>query len=345
MLVRRALLIVLVLVTGACAGDGTGAADPAAEQAGAVDVREESLAWPVPDWQTVEPEAAGLDPQALQAMVEEAARTDSRCLVVTKDGRVVTEWYDTGWDATTEQESFSVTKSILSALVGVAADRGLLTLEQQVADFIEEWRGTASEPITIRNLLSNDSGRFHDVPTDYLEMAAHAHDKTAFAIGLAQQHPVGSTWVYNNSAIQVLEQVLEEATGMPTATWAQTVLFEPLGMETHLETDGAGNALVFMGARASCRDLARFGLLWLRGGEWAGEQVVSRSWVERSVTPSQELNPEYGLLWWLADGHYAATGLNDQYVVVFPEDGIVVTRLGGAGFGRHRIVEHVEAAS
>lgn len=347
------LALASVLVAAACAsGDGSEAGTTSTTTSAVADAPalpgEGTAAWPVPEWETVEPAEAGLDPDALAAMAEEAGEKGSRCLVVTKDGRLVHESYWEGWDPATEQEAFSVTKSITSALVGIAIDRGLLELDQPVADFVEEWRGTPSESVTVRNLLSNDSGRFHDVPTDYGEMAGRAADKTAFAIGLSQEHDPGTIWVYNNSAIQVLEQVLEEATGMPTDEWARTALFEPIGMSSHLRTDAAGNALVFMGAQASCRDLARFGLLWLRGGEWDGEQVVSREWVEQTVTPSQELNPGYGFLWWLpTDGrdHYAALGLDDQTVVVFPDDGVVASRLGGPGFGQGDVVEHIEAAA
>jgi CubicO group peptidase (beta-lactamase class C family) len=346
---RRAVALAALGLMGACsAGDDSVAGTTTSTSTTTAPPPVEAVVWPVHDWEPVDPTDAGVDPAMLAAMAEEAGGKRSRCLVVTKDGRLVHESYWGGWDATTEQEAFSVTKSITSALVGIAADRGLLEVDQPVADFVEEWRGTPSGAVTIRNLLSNDSGRFHDVPTDYGAMAGRAEDKTAFAVGLEQQHDPGTVWVYDNSAIQVLEQVIEEATGMPTTEWARTQLFEPLGMRSHLRSDAAGNALVFMGAQASCRDLARFGLLWLRGGEWDGEQIVSRGWVEKSVTPSQALNPGYGFLWWLdAEGgdDYAALGLDDQVVAVFPDEGLVVTRLGGPGFGRGDIVEHVEGAS
>jgi CubicO group peptidase (beta-lactamase class C family) len=175
-------------------------------------------------------------------------------------------------------------------------------------------------------------------------MAIGAGDKTAFAIGLEQQHPVGEHWEYNNSAIQVLEQVLEEATGQDVAEYAEEHLFAPIGMTSEMTHDDAGNTVVFMGAKASCHDLARFCHLFLNEGRWAGEQVVPAEWVAQATSPSQEVNPDYGFLWWLyPEGAvavdtdvptpppaYAALGLGGQIVLVVPDDDLVVVRMGPA---------------
>lgn len=285
--------------------------------------------WPGATWETVTPADAGLDPVALDEMAAAAERGGSQCLVVTHEGAVVGEWYWEGFTADTEREVFSVTKSITSTLVGIAQDRGLLDIDEPASTYIEEWRGTPSEGITIRNLLSNDSGRFQDFATDYLAMAVQAEDKTAFSIALDQQFPPGTEWVYNNAAIQTLEAVLEVATGVAVDDFARETLFEPLGMSSSIISDAAGNTLTFMGAQASCLDLARFGLLFLRDGEWDGDQVVSAEWVAEATSPSQELNPGYGYLWWLDDDGYAALGLHNQLLGVLPDDEVVAARLGG----------------
>ena len=379
----------LVAVVAACAG-GAGDAEPvqqaapdaAPSTAGGDQVEEPAVAepagdeaWPTPEWETVSPADAGLDPAALDAMAAAAEAGGSECLVVTKDGALVGEWYWNGSGPATEREVFSVTKSITSTLVGIAQDRGLLDIDDPASTYIEAWKGTPSEDVTIRNLVSNDSGRFQDFQTDYIEMATKAADKTAFSVELDQQHAPGSTWVYNNAAIQTLDEVLEVATGMPTAEFAQEALFEPLGMGTTMNLDAAGNTLTFMGAQASCRDLARFGLLHLRGGEWDGEQIVSEAWVEEATSPSQSLNEGYGFLWWLgrtpssavASGTpgeapaaepeeptgatYAAIGLFGQLVGVYPDAGVVATRLGadkgpsGASFGLGELAAGVTQAS
>ncbi len=355
-------VLALVLLAGACTDDGEAATtsttapvtstDPATDET-PDDTDDEGApdgpAWPEPDWSTVDPDAAGFDVALLDDLAEQAGEGGSDCLVVTRDGQLVAEWYWNDTDALSEREAFSVTKSITSTLVGIAQEQGHLDIEQPVSDFITEWVGTPSEAVTIRNLLTNDSGRFQTAESDYVQMAVHEADKTAYAIGLEQQHDIGTVWVYNNAAIQVLEEVLQRATGVEMAEYARTELFEPLGMESSIVTDPAGNTLAFMGAQMSCRDMARFGLLFLRDGEWNGEQVIPADWVAEATSPSTELNSAYGYLWWLvgqggdtavetapgqgaipADGlpAYAALGLGGQVIVVIPEHDLVVTRLG-----------------
>jgi CubicO group peptidase (beta-lactamase class C family) len=367
---RWAVPVVLALAAGACAADTdtdtteTGGPAPAREAPASEEPVGEELAWPGDDWPEATPEEADLDPAALEEMAAAAEAGGSQCLVVTRDGEMVGEWYWGDFDEASRREVFSVSKSITSTLVGIAQDRGLLDIEQPASDFIEEWRGTPSEDVTIRNLLSNDSGRFQSFESDYRVLAGQAEDKTAYAVGLDQEHEPGTKWVYNNAAIQALDAVLEEAVGMPVTEFAEQELFAPLGMGAEIKADATGNALMFMGVDASCRDLARFGLLFERDGEWDGEQVVSPEWVAEATSPSTELNPDYGLLWWLSRDDpelpaeaagmevFAGLGLQNQTVAVFPEHGIVVSRLGAAtgqdgesAFGYGHIIDGVARAA
>ncbi|QGG94814.1 serine hydrolase domain-containing protein [Actinomarinicola tropica] len=368
--VRRsivAVVLALTLVVAGCSDDGggddvggSGDAAPETTTSTAAETTTTTVderPWPTDEWPTTTPADAGLEQADLDRLAAQAEAGSSHCLAVTRDGELVAEWYWAGTDETTERESWSVTKSVTATLVGIAQDDGALDIDQPASDFITEWQGTPSEDVTIRQLLANDSGRYYDAATDYGAMAVQAEDKTAFSIALEQQHDPGTHWDYNNSAIQTLEAVLERATGEDVVEFADERLFAPLGMESELTTDAAGNALVFMGMQTTCRDLARFGLLYLRGGEWQGEQILSEAFVSEAVQPSQSLNPTYGFLWWLlgdvdastapgqgdvsgggAEG-YAALGLGNQVLAVFPDTGLVVTRLGpqGGDFGAAQI--------
>ena len=151
---------------------------------------------------------AGLDGSALEAMAKRAETDGANCLVVLKGGELVREWNFGGSSPTALQEGFSTTKSVASLLIGIAQDQGLLSLDQPASDFITEWKGTKSEPVTIRQLLSMTSGRYYDFETDYAQMAFFSQDKSGFSIGLEQQHEPGTVWEYNNSATQTLEVVL-----------------------------------------------------------------------------------------------------------------------------------------
>lgn len=349
-------LLVPVLLLAACApsSDEDGSGDR--------DAPHDPPAWRYPgeDWERLDAAEAGFDPAALDRLAGAAAAAGSTCLVVTRDGAVVDERYADGAGPDTTREAFSVTKSVTSTLVGIAQHEGALALDDPAARYIPEWQGTDAEAVTVEHLLSNVSGRHWDPATDYAEMALTAPDKTAFAIGLAQDEPPGRTWVYNNSAIQTLSAVLESATGRPADDYAEEVLFAPLGMaDTDLASDPSGNPLTFMGLRTTCLDLARFGYLMMRDGAWDGRQVVPEAYVEQATgRPSTDLNAGYGLLWWLnhegpvasplvatsgATGEgvaagpivpeapedtFWALGFRSQVLAVIPSEGIVAVRLG-----------------
>lgn len=233
------------------------------------------------------------------SLADAVEQAGANCLVVEQSGEVVGEWYWQGFAAGSLQEGFSTTKSVAATLIGIAADQGALDLDQPASDFITEWQGTASEAVTIRQLLSNTSGRFHDVVTDYAQLAFLEQDKSRFAVALGQQSDPGTRWVYNNAAVQTLEVVLERATGVQVASYADRTLFEPLGMTSRLSLDGAGNAGLFAGMQTNCRDLARFVRLYMDDGSAGARSVVSAAFVAEALTPSSPLNEAYGYLWWL----------------------------------------------
>ncbi len=314
----------------------------------------DEFVYPNPTWKVEAPEAHGLDSILLEEAADYAGENASNCLVITRNGVIVGEWYWNGWGPADHQNVFSVTKSITSALVGIAQGRGDLDITEKASAYITEWVGTASEDVTVQNLISNDSGRHWDFTTDYVKMAIGAADKTALAVSLGQQHPPGTIWNYNNSAIQTLEPILNLATGVDVADYAEQVLFRPLGMASTFGRDRVGNPTTFANAECSCRDLARFGYLYLRGGRWGGgRQIVPEDWVEESIRPSTPLNSIYGYMWWLnqegdwvapswpdhiygegkpmvnlPENVYRASGAFNQIILVDPDLDLVFTRIG-----------------
>jgi CubicO group peptidase (beta-lactamase class C family) len=317
---------------------------------------DDRVLYPTPDWERAEPAQLGFDSAKLDALASIAEGNDSHCVMVTRKGRLVGEWYWDDWSRDTQQVVHSVTKSFTSTLVGIAQDRKLLRIEDPASTWISEWAGGASAGVTVQHLLSNDSGRAWTFLNDYVRMAGTESDKTSYAIGLGQDEPPGTFWEYNNSAIQTLERVLRKATNGDVAAFAQANLFAPLGIEAAMDHDAAGNTLMFGNLKASCDDLARFGYLWLRNGHWDGQQIVSEAYVKDATRISQPLNAAYGYLFWLNnDGHFvrpssptrvegdgkqieglpegtfSALGLGGQMVTVIPEHEIVFVRIGGRG--------------
>jgi CubicO group peptidase (beta-lactamase class C family) len=358
-----AAALVLALVAAACSSDddakGAEGNDVPTEEASA----DQASVYPTAEWERADAGEMGFDQAKLDALAAEAESQDSNCLIVTRHGKLVADWYWNGTDASSSQEVFSATKSYSSTLVGIAQDEGKLDIDDKASKYINEWVGTPSENITVRNLLSNDSGRHWDFQSDYISLSG-SPDRDAFAIGLPQDAPPGETWVYNNAAIQTLDAVLHRSTGQPTADYAKQKLLDPIGMtESAFSVDGAGNAATYFGLSSTCEDMARFGYLFLRDGNWDGTQVVSEDWVKQATRSSQDINPGYGFLWWLnVPGHeigvtaavtkeqadanperdrpagasedmYWAQGLGGQVIQVDPGSDTVAVRLGTGDVG------------
>jgi CubicO group peptidase (beta-lactamase class C family) len=294
------------------------------------------------------------DQPALESALAYAQRQRSSAVVVVDHGAVIAERYwpvgaaagsayrNMRWGTTAAgapiEDIASMQKSVVSVLVGIAIDQGLLALDAPVETWLHAgWTNATCDQesaITIRHLLSMTSG---------------------LSPALEFQAPAGTSWLYNTRAYSRLVDVLEAATGDGIDELTKRWLTDPLGMgdtawrRRPWVTPGMDANTI--GLYTTARDLARFGELMLAGGVWQGRRVVSESWVATSVTPSQSLNPAYGLLWWLnvrppragpeaaaqaalapaapAD-MFAAQGALGRKVYVVPSLGLVVVRLGDA---------------
>ncbi len=326
------------------ADPGSGGAPPAGPGSGTL--------FPSPNWEVGTPAEVGLDPTLIERAVAAADAGSSYCLLVIRHGKLVSETYWRGHDATTPQRSWSIAKSYTSALVGIAIERGeILGLGQSVADFIPAWQGTERAAITIGHLLRMDSGLDWDLLKDYLSLTLAA-DQTVEALKRSAIAPPGAEWTYNNGAVQLFEPIFRAATGMTIEQYAAQHLWSKVGIDAFWAKDASGNATAYASVMASCRDHAKFGYLYLHGGNWAGQQVVPAQYVQESISPQTPLNRAYGYLWWVnepgppaigalmspIDGgqlvtyaptnHFAARGFGNQLVAMFPDDDLIVVRFG-----------------
>ena len=314
-------------------------------------------AWPIPRWETAEASDQGWDAAKLDAALDDAGRKHSRAVVVVHQGRIVAERYWDDWTAETAGPLHSATKSVIATLVGIALDEGLLRdLDQPAAELLPEWRGRPQAAITLRHLLTMTSGLELGQPGRMILRGALARDERAFATGLDQAHPPGTVWGYHNPAYRLLFHVLSEAADQPLPDFARERLFAPLGMQHAQFARKRRGKQDLKSLSASARDLARFGLLVLRGGRWGDRQLVSAEFLTRATQPSQTLNPSYGFLFWLNAGAQhrlpthryddppspgrllpdcppdliAALGAQDQKCYVIPSHDLVIVRLGEA---------------
>ncbi len=309
--------------------------------------------FPEPTWRTGLPEEHGMDPNRLGQAAALAGENDSNCMVVIRHGTIVGEWYWQDTQPTTQVKNWSVAKAVSSAVVGMAIDRGdLESVEQPAADYIEEWVDTAHADIRIEDLLTMTSGLRFDMLADNVSMPL-ARDMTRLAVEARVDNPPGALWEYNNHSVQALEAVLRSATGMAPDDYADTHLFEPIGMDVDWKRDRMGQPAMYMNAKASCRDNARLAYLFQQDGCWNGERILSETWIRESTSPSTSMNRGYGYYWWLNGEEplldsvtfhdkgrmmhefaphdaYCGVGLGSQFVEVIPSLDLIVVRLGTA---------------
>ena len=312
--------------------------------------------WPgTVDWAGREPVAAGVDPAKLSNAIDIAMADRSNSVVVLRGGRRIVERYAAGIAPASRQEVASAAKSMVSVLVGIAIDKGRIrSVDQRAADFIPHWRNTPQAAITLRHMLTMTSGQ------DFRGLALRGVAGDQFAINAAAPQAVrpGTRWAYDTATFHLLYHVIARATGEPFEDFAQRNLLGPLGMTdtgwvTGVGQGAGGPTTNYYSARCSARDLARFGLFAQRGGQWADKQIVSAAYLRAATSPSQDLNPAYGYLWWnnAKPGHgagvgaggaeasgyrfegsprdtFAAMGAGGQVVMVVPSLDLVVVRQG-----------------
>ncbi|MCB9564239.1 MAG: serine hydrolase [Kofleriaceae bacterium] len=298
-------------------------------------------------WVVTSPEAEGMDPQVLDGARAYAFADgkNTQGVVVVRHGRIAAEWYWDHADASSYAASWSMAKSVTSATIGIALDRGLIpSLDVPVADYLPSWQGTDHAAITLRSVLTMTSGldwlesyaisEFND--SDVIAMVVTEGSQLEVVEGQPVAYPPGEHFNYSSGDAMLLSAVLEGATGMTAGEFAQQALFAPLGIETaDWWRDATGNTLTYCCLDMRSRDFARFGQLYLDGGERDGTRVVSADWVAASTAPSPAY-AGYGYMWWrlgatdpaLPADTYAAIGHDGQWTYVIPSLDLVVVRNG-----------------
>jgi len=275
---------------------------------------------------------------------------ESTGLLVLHQGEIVHESYYRGYDETSQATSWSAGKSVTSALVGIAIEEGHIdSVDDPIVTYVPELEGSGYDNATIEDALTMSSGvafdeRYDEFLTDPVELKVNAYafneSMRAQIAELDSDRQSGEYKEYVSVDTAALGLVIEEATGESLASYAETRLWQPAGMEgdAFWTVDHAGSGLAYCCLNAQLRDYARFGELYRTGGVVDGERVVSEDWIERSTTPQppHEEPPdavfgfgdyEYGYQWWVPeDGIYEAHGIYGQYVYVDTENEVVIAQ-------------------
>lgn len=270
----------------------------------------------------------------------------TRGFLVVHEDQLVYERYFGGSDRQTLETSFSVAKSFVSTLVGIAIDEGVIgSIEDPVTDYVPELaaRDPRFERITIRNLLSMSSGLRYwetDLPWPWADDTYTYYGADLREIALEQtevETAPGQEWLYNNYNPLLLGLVLERAAGMSVSEYMSTRLWRPLGAERDatwsLDSEDSRFEKMESGLNATAADYARFGLLLLHGGEWNGTRIVSEDWVRAATAADTTTDPagHYQYYWWIdaeRPGRFHALGNLGHYIYVAPDANTVIVRTG-----------------
>jgi CubicO group peptidase (beta-lactamase class C family) len=279
-------------------------------------------------------------------------RRRTRAIAVVRDGRLIAERYAPGFSAATPLNGWSMTKSVLGALIGTLAAEGRLRLSDK--SLLSEWRapGDPRGGIALEDLLRMRGGlafteKYSDPLSDVTRMLFDGPDAGGFAASRPLAHPPGTHWQYASGTTNILSMIARRLVGEEAyPSWPRRALFDPLGMESAIfEQDASGTFVGSSFLFATARDWARFGLLHAQDGVRDGRRLLPEGWVELVTTPTpQAPNGRYGAHWWLKlskelGGETAAArrippdafhalGHEGQCLTVIPSRGLVAVRLG-----------------
>ena len=345
LLSRCASWLVATVAVTACGSDSTGPIAPAnlLSSARFPDCVPLVDYFPTGGWRLTCPAVAGMDSARLRLAYEAMnLAPDVRAFVVVRHGHVVAEAYRTADDSRYAFHQQSATKSVTSALVGIALREGYLTsLDQKAADFLPEYFGPDTDArkktITLRHLLTMTAGlECDDSDSNFWLIRSH-RDWAAATIAFPLVAEPGEQFMYDSAAMHLLSVILTRQTQQNAFQFAQTHLFQPLGIDVnHWPTDPQHNSEGAAGLALTPRDMAKFGYLYLNGGRWDGEAIIPEWFVRESTQKHSEGgNPEpaaYGYLWWVMHSvqpaAYCAAGYGGQYIIVIPDHDLVIVTTG-----------------
>lgn len=301
--------------------------------------------WPTAEWRTSTPEEQGVSSARLADAVDYIAGhgLPVHSLLVVRHGYVALDAYFNGFSPGTPHDVASITKSVVSTLVGIAVDQERLKgVDQKVLEFFPGVEAAnldaRKQQMAIRDLLTMRSGlECVAQPTEVtLARMMQSPDWVRFVLDLPMADEPGRTFVYNSGAVHLLSALLTQATGASAADYAGERLFAPLGIHPGVWPYGPQKRYSrgWGDLHLTPHDLARLGLLFLQRGRWEDRQVVSAQWIAAATERQVSLKGDagYGYLWWITGkprGMFEARGRGGQRLVVWPEKEAVVVITGG----------------
>tara|TARA_B100000700_G_scaffold172417_1_gene190441 strand:- start:646 stop:2127 length:1482 start_codon:yes stop_codon:yes gene_type:complete len=289
-------------------------------------------------WNIKDPEEVGIDPSEVEKLIEFITEPslNTQAAILIQNNNIISEYYADGYNKDDLVTSWSVAKSFSSTIIGIAVDEGYIkSVNDSLANYIPEWVGKPQENISLKYLLGMRSGM-----DDHLGIGVYfQYDMVSYSLDREISREPGIVFSYSNEDSMLLGRIIENATGIDFQEYADTRLFNKLGIKETWWTDKEGNTLTYAGLDMTARDFAKFGLMIAQEGRWLDQQIVSESWINEATKEFDNL-ASYGYQWWTStisesglgnvrkDDYpfFSALGLDGQYIYIWPEKDLVLVR-------------------
>jgi CubicO group peptidase (beta-lactamase class C family) len=304
--------------------------------------------WPTGAWRSCAPKEVGMDPKKLKELNAEIRlllemQIDFQSIVIVKNGYIVAEqYYSDDYGRDDIHRIYSCTKSLSSAMIGIALDRGLIgSVDDKMTDFFPDHEflnpSAHKDNITLHHMLSMSAGLewyelefpYGDDRNTFRQWADDGY-RLGFVLDQPSVAAPGEEYSYNTGISQLLSGVIQQTTGIRADSFALQNIFTPLGIEDYYwPITDEGVAYGGSTVRLTPRDMAKFGYLYLKNGLWDGEQIVPEAWVEASQQKhmARKYIPDnfYGYQFWVSNlGYYSAVGYEGQWIMIVPDHDLVV---------------------
>lgn len=293
---------------------------------------------------TAQPWALAKDYNSIEAtstLEKTHKELQTAAFLIIQNDSVFHESYFDGYTKDSKSNSFSMAKSVITMALGKAIMEGKIkSLDQKVIDFIPELKGEFAKEVTVGDLSSMASGLSWDEkyysPLSIVTRAYFDDDLKKVMLGLEINEKPGQSFKYLSGATQLLAMCIEKATGEYVSDYVSKHFWQPMGAENEAlwqldhEQDGIEKAYCCIASNA--RDFARFGKLYLNNGSWNGKQILDSTFVKKTITPRFAATPQYGYGWWMhtikGKDLFYMRGHLGQFVIVIPQDNLIIVRLG-----------------
>ena len=261
-------------------------------------------------------------------------------LVINNDSIIFEKYYD-GHKKSDISNTFSVSKSIITSMMGKAIMQGKIkSLDQPVSDYFDEYKEGLASELTVGDLASMSSGmkwseKYYN-PINITSESYFTVNLRSVILGQEIENKPGQGFRYSSGDTQLLAMVIEKATGSTLSDYLTQNFWIPMGAETtalwQIDSKKSGMEKAYCCISATSRDLARFGKLYINKGKWGDTKILDSTFIELSLKPVFDETPTYGYGWWLYkyEGKevFAMRGHRGQFVISFPDENIIIVRQG-----------------